>query len=224
MSGRRGGSSHQRVPEGADRSLEHGRVREVEAKALPLQQLSGGSGLLMALLAERAVEPAGELVLAVPGALAVPDEHQRVLASRRPRGEGHGGAAEGPGEEDVGPHGDGGRRRGGGWLLGRFGCSACMLYVPHQGPQAPTAAVVHKRSCCRLQKKQDAAASFGLLREAMSPVALLLLPTTATNVRNSTLVFFTSHRQYVNRCLTKCTLKHAATNAQEFMPLQIKAR
>ena len=95
------------MPEGPDGSLQHGRVGQVEVEALPLQQLAGGLGLLVALLAERAVEPAGELVLSVPGALPVPDEHQRVLAPRMPGGEG--GAAEGPHEGKVGPHGGRGR-------------------------------------------------------------------------------------------------------------------
>ena len=79
------------MPEGPDGSLQHGRVGQVEVEALLLQELSRGPGLLVSLLAQRAVEPAGELVLPVPGALPVSDEHQRVLAPRLAQGAAEGG-------------------------------------------------------------------------------------------------------------------------------------
>ena len=63
---------------GFDSTLQHRGVRNVELKAVLLQQLTGLLGLLDTLGSEVDVVPAGEAVLEVPGGLTVADEDDLV--------------------------------------------------------------------------------------------------------------------------------------------------
>src|SRR5262245_53937567 len=67
-------------PQGSDGSLQDGGEGEVEGEALLAAHLPSGSGLLPALLRQIHVGPAGEAVLAIPGALAVAQKDELMHA------------------------------------------------------------------------------------------------------------------------------------------------
>lgn len=71
----------QDVPQRLNSALEHRRVGQVELETGLLEHLTGVVGLVLALLGQRHVMPARELVVHVPLALAVADEHDLVLGS-----------------------------------------------------------------------------------------------------------------------------------------------
>ena len=60
--------------------LQHAREGGVEVHAARLQKAGGDERLDQPLLGEVGVVPAGEEVAAVPLALTVPDQHERVIA------------------------------------------------------------------------------------------------------------------------------------------------
>ncbi len=75
---------------GADRTLLEGRVDHVGQQVGVLQELAAADCLLLALLVQVDVHPAGEQVLRVPLALAVAEEDQLVrcvghASERNPR-------------------------------------------------------------------------------------------------------------------------------------------
>lgn len=70
------------VPQSADGALQEGGVGDGGLEALGLDELTGLDDLLVALGAERDIDPSGELVLKIPGGLAVTDKDEgRLIGS-----------------------------------------------------------------------------------------------------------------------------------------------
>ena len=75
------------VPQSADGTLQEGGVGNGGLEALGLDELTSLDDLLVALGAERDIDPSGELVLKIPGGLAVTDKDKGRLVGSLNSGE-----------------------------------------------------------------------------------------------------------------------------------------